>query len=115
MFLSTKTANVVYRFLARMNLEAAVFRDAEGAACGIGLERGLSGDLHRAFAGGDLHQFRCAAVEGELAARQDDADGLARAVGEKYRVRHALAVEEYVGLLANRNVVEDRKSTRLNS
>src|SRR3990167_1471255 len=104
-FKSTETANVVY-FILGVYLKAAVLGHLEAGTRSIGLELRLVADFYAAGAGGDFHQFRCADVEGELAARHDYADSLAGAVREKYRVRHALAVEEYVGFFANRDVVE---------
>ena len=91
---------------ARMDIEAAVGRDFEAAAFGVSLETGFARDLDLAGAAADFHQFRCADVEGELAVGQYHAHRLARTVGEEYRVRYALAVEEYIGFGTDADVID---------
>src|SRR5208337_1400980 len=57
-----KTANVIH-IVYCVYLEAAIRCDFETGSCSISFERGFSGDFYLAFAGGDLHQFRCAHVK----------------------------------------------------
>jgi len=94
-------------------LKAAVLGHLEAGTRSIGLERRFAGDLHFAGAGGDFHQFRCADVEGELAARHDYADSLAGAVRKKYRVRYAFAIKKYADLLIKENLIKEERKANL--
>ena len=76
----TKATNVIH-YLRRLDDKFVIGGYRELAAGSIGLELSLIADLYAADAGGDLHQFGRADVEGERAG-QDHADGLARAIRE---------------------------------
>ena len=79
-----------------MYLKAAVGSNTELHAGLVSLEFRFSRNFNLASAAGDFHHFRRADVKGELAARQDYANCLARAIGEQHGVRYALAIEKYV-------------------
>lgn len=100
-----KAADVVDCVL-RVYVEAAVGGHRKPHAGGVGFCTRAARHVDRASAASDLHELRAVDVKGELTARHDDTNGLACAVREQNGVRHALAVEEDVGLFDDADVVE---------
>src|SRR5512135_3740022 len=101
---SAEVADVVQR-LDGFDVEAGIARHREALAGCVVLPVALTLEPDAAAAGVQLHDLRRAGIEGERR-RKDDADALARAVGEQHRMAHALAVEIDVRLLDHAHVVE---------
>src|SRR5574340_213297 len=97
-------ADVVIGFAGYFDIEAGIARHVEGLAGVAGLPVAAL-ELVAAAAGDRLHDFRRTGIEGERG-RQDHADRLLGAVGQRDAVRHALAVEIDVGLGNNRYIVK---------
>src|SRR3989338_1985327 len=102
----TETANVIHHLIC-FDHEAAIGSHGELAASIVCLEFRLVADLHAAGSRSDFHQLRGADIECERTG-QNHADGLARAIGKQYRMRHTLAVEKHITLFNYADIVELR-------
>src|SRR5690606_26441989 len=87
------------------DVEAGIAGHVEGFAGGVGLPFSLALHAHAAASGHAFHDLGRAGVEGERG-REDDADGLLRAIVELDSVADALAVEVDVGLGGDGDAVD---------
>lgn len=86
---SLEVADVIEHF-QRFNIEGRVARDMEGLAALVFRPFGFALEADAAAAGIQLHDFRCAGVEGQRG-RKNHAHRLAGAIGKLHGMADALA------------------------
>lgn len=95
----------VIKCLNSLDIEAGIPRHIEALAAFVGFPFGFAFEADAALTGVELHDFRCAGIEGQRR-RENHADGFLRAVGEQDGMRDAFSIEVDVGFLDDGNVVE---------